>query len=255
MDIGDVDRANQPEPAALVRHLVRSALTAALATIDGAGTSGGGHPYASLVAMATDAGGRPLLLLSTLARHTRNALADARVSVLVAEARPGPEPLTAPRATLVGRLARIEDAGVLARYLARHPSANGYAGFGDFALYRLEPERAHLVAGFGRIVDVPAAHVVTDTAGAEPLIAAEAEIVAHMNGDHGDAVSLYAERLARSGPGAWRITGVDPDGIDMVAASDSERRAARVRFAARVTTPQEARLELVRLAAVARQMG
>lgn len=247
--------ANEMEPAALVRHLVRVALTAALGTIDGAGSSGGGHPYASLVTVATDASGRPILLLSTLARHTRNALADPRVSLLVAEARPGPEPLTAPRATLVGRLSRIEEAAAMARYVARHPSAAGYAGFGDFGLYRIEPERAHLVAGFGRIVDVPAVHIVTDTAGAEALMAAEAGIVAHMNADHADAVALYGEKLAGAGPGDWRMTGVDPEGIDLVAASESERRAARVPFARRATTPEEARVELVRLAKAARQMA
>lgn len=247
--------AKETEPAALVRHLVRVALTAALGTIDGAGNSGGGYPYASLVTTATDAAGRPILLLSTLARHTRNALADARVSLLVAEARPGPEPLTAPRATLVGRLARIEDAGVMARYVARHPGAAGYAGFGDFALYRIEPERAHLVAGFGRIVDVPAAHLVSDTGGAEALMAAEAEIVAHMNDDHADAVRLYGEKLAGAGPADWRMTGVDPGGIDLVATSVSERRAARVLFIKRATTPEGARAELVRLAKAARELG
>lgn len=245
--------AKEMEPAALVRHLVRQALTAALGTIDGAGNSGGGHPYASLVTAATDAEGRPLLLLSTLARHTRNALADPRVSLLVAEARPGPEPLTAPRATVVGRMSRIDDSRAMARFLARHPSAAGYAGFGDFGLYRIEPEQAHLVAGFGRIVDVPARHAVTETAGAEALLAAEAGIVAHMNDDHADAVTLYAERLAGAGPGAWQMTGVDPDGLDLVATSESERRAARVPFAVRATTPEEARVELVRLAKAARQ--
>jgi putative heme iron utilization protein len=123
--------------------------SAALATM-GSGEVAG-SPYASLVLVAWDAHLRPILLLSSLAEHTKNIDVDARASLLVTGE--GAEPLAAPRMTLVGRCAALEgDEASAARaiFVASHPSAAGYASFRDFRLYRLEIEKIRLVAGFGR---------------------------------------------------------------------------------------------------------
>ena len=81
------------------------------------------------------------------------------------------------------------------------------------------------------------------------LVDHEAAIVEHMNADHADAVQLYATRLlGRSGEG-WRMTGIDPEGIDLRRAGD----VARLAFAAPVHDPKSARAELVRLVKHARQ--
>jgi hypothetical protein len=130
-----------PDP----RALMRAQATAALGTLmDGA-------PYVSLVLVAFDADGSPLLLLSRLAQHTKNLLADPRVSLLF-DGTAGPEePLTGPRLTVLGSAAACADPQALERYLARHPSAATYAGFSDFDLYRVIIERGHYVAGFGQI--------------------------------------------------------------------------------------------------------
>jgi len=125
--------------------LMRRQTTAALGTImDGA-------PYVSLVLTAFDGDGSPLLLLSDLAQHTRNILADSRVSLLFDGTQGLPEPLTGPRLTVLGTACVSTDPAALGRYLARHPSAAVYAGFSDFRLYRVEIARGHFVAGFGRI--------------------------------------------------------------------------------------------------------
>ena len=78
------------------------------------------------------------------------------------------------------------------RYLARQPEAEMFAGFADFAFYRIAISAAHLVAGFGRIVDLKPQDVLLDIAGADDLLAAEERASAHMNEDHADALRLYA---------------------------------------------------------------
>jgi putative heme iron utilization protein len=125
--------------------LMRAQATAAL------GTLMEGAPYVSLVLVAFDADGAPLLLLSRLAQHTRNLLADPRVSLLFDGTAGLEEPLTGPRLTVLGQAAPCADAGAIDRYLARHPSAAAYAGFSDFQLYRVTIARGHCVAGFGKI--------------------------------------------------------------------------------------------------------
>lgn len=127
------------------RALMRAQPTAAL------GTLMNGAPYVSLVLVAFDADGSPLLLLSRLAQHTRNLLADPRVSLLFDGTGGLDEPLTGPRLTVIGKIASCPDPSALHRYLDRHPSARTYAGFSDFNLYKVSIERGHYVAGFGQI--------------------------------------------------------------------------------------------------------
>ena len=87
--------------------------------------------------------------------------------------------------------------------------------------------------------------------GAKALIEREADIIDHMNEDHADAIELYATRLLGAAPGAWRMTGIDPDGCDLVLGS----RALRLPFETRITNAEEARRELVRLVGVARSQA
>lgn len=137
------------DPAAVVttaRTLLSKAPRASLATLTMTGA-----PYASLVLTADDGAGAPLLLLSDLAEHTKNLARDPRAALLVESVEQADEPLAAPRATFLGEAARFDDAAAKASFVARHPSAATYAGFKDFALYRLAIARIHVVAGFGRI--------------------------------------------------------------------------------------------------------
>src|SRR5262249_657946 len=99
------------------------------------------------------------------------------------------------RIMLIGTAAPTEDPQARRRYLDRQPEAEMFAGFGDFAFYRVTLKAAHLVAGFGRIVDLKPREVLTETGDAAELLAAEPEILAHMNGDHADALRLYATKL------------------------------------------------------------
>lgn len=230
----------------VVKRLIRETQTGALATLDE-----DGGPYASLVQLATLPDGAPVLLLSRLARHTRNLARDNRVSLLVDERRQGDE-LQGARAGLKGRIHALTAPEAVAtarrRYLERHPDAAGFADFSDFAFYRIEVESAHLVAGFGRIVDVEGPALATRVDDAAEVLAAEESAVAHMNADHGDAVQLYALHLIGTGPGHWKLIGLDPEGCDLMDGTF----VRRLDFARRVTSAREMRAELVDLANKAR---
>lgn len=190
------------------RNLLRRARTGTLATLN----AEDGVPYASLVNLATDVEGRPVILVSTLAWHTRNLLADPRASVMVAEMPAAGDALTGARVTVMGRFHKVSASQVSRRYLARHPAAELYAGFGDFAFWRLEPVAAHAVAGFGRIETIPADEMFPSAA---EMAALEEGAVAHMNDDHDDAIQRYAEKLLGATPGGWKIAAIDPDGADL----------------------------------------
>ena len=225
------------------KKLLREARSGALATL----TEGTGDPYCSLVNVATAADGAPLLLISRLAVHTKNILADARVSLMLDERKAG-DPLEGARVMLMGLASTIADKGAHRRYLARQPGADVFASFADFAFYRIAPNRAHLVAGFGRIVDLTPNDVLTDMADAEPLVDAEEEICRHLNKEHAEAMRLYATKLLAARDGAWRCVGCDPEGLEL----QLERTALRLPFPQRVTAPAVLRQVLKQLAQQAR---
>ncbi len=237
--------AENADRGAVARRLVRGRDHAALATTLAA------RPYVSLVASACDIDASPILLLSDLAQHTRNLVADPLVSLLFEDTGDYPDPLAGPRLTLLGRAERCDERRAGARFAARHPASAAYAGFADFHLYRIAVERGHLVAGFGRISWIEAEHL-RFAADASALAAAEAEIVAHMNADHADAVALYAERLLGRRGGDWRMTGIDPEGLDLRRPMEAGGATARLDFAEPVLTPDAARRALVALAQQAR---
>jgi len=237
------------DPAAVAKTLLRSIRAGTLATID----RNTGHPFASLVTVATDTDGSPLILTSRLSTHTANLEAAGRASVLLAQTGKG-DPLAHPRLTVLGSFARVErdsadDARVRRRFLARHPKAELYAGFGDFAFWRLSVASAHLNGGFARAADLKAADLLTDITGADELIEAEEDAVAHMNADHIEPTRLYATKMLGEDDGPWRISGLDPDGADLIAGD----RTARLPFKERITSGGALRQVLVELAKQARE--
>lgn len=228
------------DPTRTARHLLAQARRGALATL-----SPSGAPYASLVIVATMPDAAPVLLLSGLARHTANIREDPRVSLLVEETGDG-DPLEGARLSLSGMIAPTTSPAAERRFLARHPTAAGYAGFKDFGYWRIEVTGGHLVAGFGRIVDLRASDLTID---AGPLLESEVGAIEHMNKDHVDAIDLYATRLLGERHGPWRIIGIDPEGCDLIL-GDTVRR---LDFPQRVTNPGALRKMLADLAQEARK--
>jgi heme oxygenase (biliverdin-IX-beta and delta-forming) len=231
--------AEEAPSGADVRALMRRTDRASLATL-----MGDGSPYASLVLLALDHDASPLLLLSNLAEHSRNIARDSRVSLLIDGTAGLDDPLTGSRASLTGSVAIVDEPRLLARFTNRHPSSAGYAGFGDFHLYRMQVSRAHLVAGFGRIRWIEGSEVLL--AGDHSALAgAEPSIIAHMNNDHAEGVNRIAARARESGPReGWAMTGIDPEGADF----RSGGTIARAPFRAQIRDAGAARSELVHLA-------
>lgn len=239
MSIDDRDKPSGP----LVRRLIRTSRSGVLASLD---TETTGTPYASFVLTGCTMDASPLLMLSDLARHSRNIAADQRVSLLIGKL--GLDALSQTRATLIGRMEESGDEDAKTRFLRHHAAARSQMAFGDFRLYRLKLESVHFIAGFGRIETLAAADVILSEPDGAALAVAETEIVEHMNADHAEAVHVYACALAdRHGLG-WKMTGIDPEGLDL-ARNDAE---TRLDFESSVDGPESARAELVRLAKRAR---
>ena len=250
-DEGDVSDPERPmaafDPLAEAKRLLRGVRAGSLATL-----SGSGAPFASLVTLATDHDGAPLILVSQLSAHTRHLDRDARCSLLLAEGGAG-DPLSHPRLTVTGAAVKVTDPearrAVRARFLARHPAAELYADFGDFSFWRVAMDQAHLNGGFARAAPRPPPPGDDPVAEAGTLIAAEAGAIAHMNGDHAEALDLYARVIGGRPGGAWVVTGIDPDGLDL----SQGDLTARIPFPERVLTPGDLRGVLVRMADAARR--
>ncbi len=228
--------------------LLRRIRAAALATL----APPSGEPFATLVNVATQPDGSPILLMSQLAAHTRHLADDPRLSLLLAQSGAG-DPLAHPRLTLTGTASKVTEperrAHLKARFLARHPKSALYADFGDFAFFHVEIAQAHLNGGFGKTGRFDAATLLTDVQGAEGLLGGEAGALAHMNADHKDALALYATVLAGAPHGAWVATGLDPEGMDLAC----DDLTARLAFPQRVSDGEGLRNVLVELAKAARQ--
>ncbi|MDQ0395415.1 HugZ family pyridoxamine 5'-phosphate oxidase [Labrys monachus] len=247
---GQPTPASQPadfDPVRQGKALLRRIQAGALATLD----RRDGGPFASLVNVATDFDGSPLLLLSKLAAHRANIEADPRISLLLAETGKG-DPLAHARLTVTGRAEPAGGEAVQARcrerFLAKHPKSALYAGFADFGFFRVAIGAGHLNGGFARAAELSAAELTTDCSQAAALMEAAPGALAHMNADHADAVRLYATRLLGGRDGPWRMTGLDPEGADLAFAG----RTLRLAFPEPVHDAQALRGMLVRLTREAR---
>ena len=263
-DAADGERAaglhapdNSPDdqtPDRQARRLLRAARVGTLATVSP--SADGGQPFASLVTPAIAGDGAILLLLSDLSEHTRHLRAEPRCSLLVAGPAQSANPQTAPRVTVTG-LAAVSDTAAVsktakdwARFLAVHPYAALYAGFGDFHLWRIVPRGGLLVGGFARANRLRAADLIPGAVAAAAIEAAEASILSHCNNDHADAMAAIG--AAASGrAGAWRMATVDTEGFDLAL----DETILRVNFSAPVADSGGVRAELVCLSRTSRQIA
>ena len=233
-----------PEPAWQARQLLRAARAGML------GTQKGGQPFVSLVTPACAPDGSILMFLSILSEHTRQLKAEPRCSLMVMGEASGTNPQTAPRVTVTGTAEIEPDPALKSRWLAVHPYAQLYAEFGDFALWRIRPIAAQLVGGFARAFRLKPADLAPAPEAMAAIQAAEADIIAHCNQDHAEALALIAGE-----PGAWRMVAVDVDGCDLACAARDEQdeRIKRVSWSGAVGDSAAVRKELVALTKAARE--
>ncbi len=191
-----------PDPVLVARKLLRAARVGTLAT------QSGGFPFAGLVTPATEGDLSVLLLLSDLSEHTKQLRRDPRCALLVAGAAAEANPQTTPRVTVAGTAAIADAAALRARFLAIHPYAALYAGFGDFHLWRIVPEEALLVAGFAQAHRLRPERLLPAPAAVTAVAASAPEIMAHCNADHAETLAPLAGRaggVADGGRGRGRL--------------------------------------------------
>ena len=241
------------DPASIARALLFAERHGVLSTIS---VHRAGYPYGSLTPYALSARGAPIILISTLAAHTKNLAADPRACLFVGESPDGDGPANrqaAGRVSLLGRAARVPDAeqaDARARYLARVPDAVDYFKTHDFQLWELAVEEARLIAGFGKIGWVEG-RVITRDPARDPFAGDAAGICSHMNDDHADALATLC-RARGSDPAGARMTGVDALGFDVEAAGGR----LRFDFPRELATADEVRVEIIALLRAARgQLG
>ena len=205
-----------------------------------------GYPFGSVAPFVLDHAGNPLILISTIAEHTKNIQRDPHVS-LIAFDPASPDMQAGARLTLLGeaRVANKEDGALRARYLRYFPQAAQYFDMHDFLFHRIEIAQARYIGGFGNIHWIPGEVL---HAAPNQLAAQEAGIVAHMNADHSDSLRDYCRYLHAVEANSVEMVGIDSDGFDLRA----DGRILRCDFDTPVSDAPSARTALVALSRAAR---
>ena len=242
----------QPTFAERTRTLLHRQRTGYLSTMS---RRQAGFPFGSVMPYALDSEGRPLLLISKMAMHTKNLDRDPRASLLVPEEEAARDPLGAARATLIGRIAPVPEADLAAvrkYYLERQENARYYVDYSDFSFYRMEVADVYFVGGFGVMGWVDAADYAR--AAPDPLADHAVGIIEHMNSDHDDALRLLA---AKAHPGAEIeeavMTAVDRLGFHLRFKTDGRFRGCRIAFPREARDPAQTREVMVEMVREARQ--
>ncbi len=184
----------------LLIDLLHSSADAALATHSVAMP---GFPFASAVPFAVDERHRPLLLLSSIAEHSRNLTENPRASLMIAKPLGDGEMA---RVSLVGELHPIEaDALTVRRYLRYQPAAERFLQLGDFRFLRFEPARVLAVGGFAR-----ASWLEGERLGQVPQLSLAQE-------------AAVLDDIPADAAASREILGIDAYGIDLRDAGQRER--------------------------------
>ena len=243
-----------PEPtyAERVRTLVGMGRAGTLATVS---RKRSGYPFGSLMPYATDARGRAIFLISSMAMHTQNLQADARASLFVQQGGEG-DALGTARATLVGDVLPVppaEEPEARERYLASYENSRGWVEFKDFGFYRLEPLDVYYVGGFGVMGWVTAEEYLR--AEQDPLAETAAGIMAHMNADHVPAMVRLARVHAGIEATEAAMTAVDRLGFHLRLKTADGMKGTRINFAREVRNAGETRTVLVEMVRGAERVG
>ena len=213
-----------------------------------------GFPFGSVMPYGLDDHANPVFLISTMAMHTQNLLADPRSSLLVTQPDAGGDPLGASRVSLIGNVLPIPEADVAeARklYLARHADSKYWVEFKDFSFYRMNVVDAYYVGGFGVMGWVPASEYYG--ARPDPLADSAMGIIHHMNADHVDALVLLAKTFAGIDAQEAAMTSVDRLGLHVRLKTQNGASGARIAFLREVSNPPEVRDVLVEMTEQARR--
>ncbi|MEM8547396.1 MAG: DUF2470 domain-containing protein [Pseudomonadota bacterium] len=202
------------------RILVRTARHGTLALLDRFGA-----PVTTRVRLATQADGQPVFMAELWSGLMDDVTEQARASLLIVESG-GDDPLSLVQMSLQGRISQlvgVDDERARRRYRARYPQPEPHVELTEGSLWRLDITTATFITGFGRAYAMVADDVRTAFADWPAWHAMEGGAVAHMNDDHADANQLYASVLLGARAGDWRLTGLDPQGLDLTCGDEHRR--------------------------------
>jgi len=205
-----------------------------------------GYPFGSITPYFVDHDGSLVILISTLAEHTKNIVHDSRVS-LITHDQNDQRIQTQGRVTAVGNAEPVPDREQPGqRYLRYFPEAQTYLAMHDFSFYRIRPVAIRYIGGFGRIHWVDMENYAVQP---YPLIEEESGVIAHMNEDHQDTMRNYCRHFHQHEALDVEMLGIDIDGFDVRA----DGKVLRFDFSQPVTDAQQARTALVEMARAAKQ--
>lgn len=208
-----------------------------------------GYPFGSVAPFVLDHQAQPIILISSIAEHTKNIIANSKVSLLVFA---GADDLQAnARLTLLGNAAQADknDALLRERYLRYFPEAAGYFDMHDFAFYRVNIEQTRYIAGFGKMGWVEGELLAPP---ASTLAEQEAGIIDHMNTDHSQSMIAYCQHFHGITVINAQMLGIDCDGFDLkTTLSDNSKQVLRFNFDQTIHDAQSARTELVKMSKAA----
>jgi putative heme iron utilization protein len=242
--------STEPSQAELCKSLLIRGRHAILAT---SSLEAPGYPFGSLVQYALTDSHEPMLLVSRLAEHTRNFLADPKVSLCVSETivEPQGDLLASPRLTYLGTIEEVDKEAYSRPFLERHPEAATYVTFKDFLIVKIVPHSLRYVGGFGVMSWVSESEY--RQAPADPVAAFADSARTHMNEDHKEAMEAIVAAHLATKPESARMLAVDRLGFTLLYRSEHDEKSLRIGFARPVTTADEVRVEMVRITREARQ--
>ncbi|MEO9876352.1 MAG: pyridoxamine 5'-phosphate oxidase family protein [Anderseniella sp.] len=225
----NLDAARPMEAIRVACTLLRTNRVTTLATLDP-----GGYPYSTVTNLIVEPGGVPVVFMAGLSVHARNIELDPRVSMTVADSRT--DVMVTPRLTLSGRAQQVpadETVDMKTRYVERFPKSKLYLGLPDALFYRIQTQAVQLNGGPAQNANaVTPEDLLSDLDIASALMAEAPALLTSLNED--DSASRLAA-AAGSSPGRWRVSSIDPEGVDLSTPFD----LARVWFANPVTTRQD----------------
>jgi heme iron utilization protein len=211
-----------------------------------------GYPFGSVMPFVLGHDGQPIVLISTIAEHTKNIIANPKVSLLVFA---GAEDLHANgRLTLIGEATQIEknDADLMARYCRYFPDSIGYLAMHDFQFYRINITQARYIAGFGKMSWMDGEEIVDVNQSVNTIAQLETSMIEHMNADHMESMLQYCQHFYGVKPERVILIGVDCDGFDIEAVIGDDIKMLRFTFDAPIFDANSARMAFAALSKTAR---
>jgi len=231
---------SQAEQAALkARTLFQSRCDGVLSTHS---TDLPGYPFGSITPYCINSDGQPVILISTIAQHTKNIVADNKVSLIAYDPQVD-DTQAAGRVTYIANAVQTDDEAMAERYYRFYPNSRNFHKTHDFSFYTLEFVRVRYIGGFGEIYWVEKDSFLKPN----PFsFEEETGMVDHMNDDHQDAMNHYCElfNISYDQDNLPQLVGIDSEGFHLRVAGQLNR----IQFDTSIHDTMEARQALVELA-------